>query len=139
MAILQIIIKNENELAAIAKQFLAAFPDNKLFSFQGELGAGKTTFIKALCRELGVKDNMSSPSFSIVNEYSTEKGVPIYHFDLYRLKSPQEAFDIGMEEYLYSGNYCFVEWPEKGGAILPQETVRVKITVEERQRIVSVE
>lgn len=126
-------------LQAVAKSFLADFGDKRIFAFHGELGAGKTTFIKALCTELGVKDAMSSPSFSLVNEYHDSKGNPVYHFDLYRLKSPEEAFDIGMEEYLYSGHYCFVEWPEKGGGILPEETVQVRITAAEEGRIISVD
>jgi len=123
-------------LPSVAKKFLASFPHEKIFAFHGELGAGKTTFIKALCAELGVKDAMSSPSFSLVNEYRDGNDNPIYHFDLYRLKSPQEAFDIGMEEYLYSGNYCFVEWPERGEGILPMETVHVKITVLNGERLI---
>src|ERR1044071_1379344 len=110
VAKLQLIIHSESELSSAAKKFLATFPSQKIFAFHGELGAGKTTFIKILCEQLGVKDAMSSPSFSLVNEYRDGKNNPVYHFDLYRLKNPQEAFDIGMEEYLYSGNYCFVEW-----------------------------
>ena len=97
------------DLKKIASQFLADFAPSRIFAFHGDLGAGKTTFIKAICASLGVKDAMSSPSFSLVNEYHDEKGNSIYHFDLYRLKSPEEAFEIGMEEYLYSGNYCFIE------------------------------
>jgi tRNA threonylcarbamoyladenosine biosynthesis protein TsaE len=115
------------DLDATAKEFLIDFSSSRIFAFHGELGAGKTTFIKALCAELGVKDAMSSPSFSLVNEYHDANGNPIYHFDLYRLKSPEEAFDIGMEEYLYSGNYCFVEWPERAEELLPEETVHVTI------------
>ncbi len=115
------------EIQKTAVNFLQSFPNEKIFAFQGELGAGKTTFIKALCKQLGVEDSMSSPSFSLVNEYKSKNGNPIYHFDLYRLKSAQEAFDIGMEEYLYSGNYCFVEWPERAKGILPDETVHVSM------------
>jgi tRNA threonylcarbamoyladenosine biosynthesis protein TsaE len=133
----QLQIKSESELASAAKQFLAHFPTQKIFAFHGDLGAGKTTFIKILCEQLGVKDAMSSPSFSLVNEYRDAQNNPIYHFDLYRLKSPQEAFDIGMEEYLYSGNYCFVEWPERAEEILPEETIHVFIKENNEGRIIS--
>jgi tRNA threonylcarbamoyladenosine biosynthesis protein TsaE len=128
------LVENLDGLPGIAKTFLADFSSFRIFAFHGELGAGKTTFIKALCAELGVHDAMSSPSFSLVNEYHDANGNPVYHFDLYRLKSPQEAFDIGMEEYLYSGNYCFVEWPERAEELLPEETVHVTIRVANEQR-----
>ncbi len=132
-------IADINEIQKTAIDFLKNLPNQKIFAFHGDLGAGKTTFIKALCEKLGVKDQMSSPSFSILNEYNSENGNSIYHFDLYRLKSPQEAFDIGMEEYLYSGNYCFIEWPERAEGILPKETVHVKMVVEDGRRIISVD
>ncbi|HET6991292.1 MAG TPA: tRNA (adenosine(37)-N6)-threonylcarbamoyltransferase complex ATPase subunit type 1 TsaE, partial [Bacteroidia bacterium] len=119
---MKIIIESEDHLVEVSQKLLEFFPEKRIFAFHGELGAGKTTFIKALCVELGVKDTMSSPSFSLVNEYHDGKENPVYHFDLYRLKSPEEALDIGMEEYLYSGNYCFVEWPERAPEILPEET-----------------
>ena len=120
-------VRNLSELPAAAGEFLRRYSSARIFAFHGELGAGKTTFIKALCEALGVKDTMSSPSFSLVNEYHDEKNQPVYHFDLYRLKSPQEALDIGLEEYLYSGNYCFIEWPERAEELLPGETVNVTI------------
>ena len=132
-------IADINEIQKTAIDFLKNLPNQKIFAFHGDLGAGKTTFIKALCEKLGVKDQMSSPSFSILNEYNSENGNSIYHFDLYRLKSPQEAFDIGMEEYLYSGNYCFIEWPDRAEGILPKETVHVKMVVEDGRRIISVD
>jgi tRNA threonylcarbamoyladenosine biosynthesis protein TsaE len=112
-------------LPSAAKQLLEQFPSSRIFAFHGNLGAGKTTFIKALCKQLGVKDAMSSPSFSIINEYETGTGDLVYHFDLYRLKSAEEAFDTGMEDYLYCDNYCFIEWPERAEEILPPETVHV--------------
>lgn len=125
-----------DNLDRVATKFLADFSSSRIFAFHGELGAGKTTFIKAICAELGVNDAMSSPSFSLVNEYHDKNGNSIYHFDLYRLKSPEEAFDIGMEEYLYSGNYCFVEWPERAEELLPEETVHVTIrTIGETREI----
>lgn len=124
------------DLGKVVPQFLADFSSSRIFAFHGELGAGKTTFIKAICAELGVKDAMSSPSFSLVNEYHDKNGNSIYHFDLYRLKSPEEAFEIGMEEYLYSSNYCFIEWPERAEEILPEETVHVTIrTIGETREI----
>ena len=131
-------VENLAAIPKIARTFLADFPSSRIFAFHGELGAGKTTFIKALCIELGVNDAMSSPSFSLVNEYHDTNGKPIYHFDLYRLKSPEEAFDIGMEEYLYSGNYCFVEWPERAEELLPQETVHIMIKAINGTREISI-
>jgi tRNA threonylcarbamoyladenosine biosynthesis protein TsaE len=132
-------VENLEAIPGIAKTFLSDFSSSRIFAFHGELGAGKTTFIKALCAELGVNDAMSSPSFSLVNEYHDANGKPVYHFDLYRLKSPEEAFDIGMEEYLYSGHYCFVEWPERAGELLPEETVHITITVvDDKREIVAV-
>lgn len=124
---MKLVVKTIEELPLAAETLLQQFPNARVFAFHGDLGAGKTTFIKVLCEKLGVKDAMSSPSFSLVNEYHDANGKAVYHFDLYRLKSPAEALDIGMEEYLYSGNYCFVEWPEKAAEVLPQETVQVKI------------
>lgn len=130
-------IPDIDSVPAVAAEFLQAAGSNRIFAFHGDLGAGKTTFIKALCEQLGVKDAMSSPSFSIVNEYHAY-GKSVYHFDLYRLRKPEEAFDIGMEEYLYSGNYCFVEWPEMAGEILPEETVHVFISEQNGGRVIVV-
>lgn len=124
-------------LPSVADDFLRHFSSSRIFAFHGELGAGKTTFIKALCEQLGVKDAMSSPSFSLVNEYHDANGAPVYHFDLYRLRKPEEAFDIGFEEYLYSGNYCFIEWPEKAEELLPEETVHVFVKEEGGSRMIS--
>jgi tRNA threonylcarbamoyladenosine biosynthesis protein TsaE len=126
-----------DELKLTARSFLSDFPSARIFAFHGELGAGKTTFIKALCEQLGIKDAMSSPSFSLVNEYHDAENNPVYHFDLYRLKSPEEAFDIGLEEYLYSGNYCFIEWPERARELLPEETIHVTITTTGESREIS--
>jgi tRNA threonylcarbamoyladenosine biosynthesis protein TsaE len=94
------------------------------------MGAGKTTMIKALCRELGVTDIVQSPSFSIINEYKTNRGEPIFHFDFYRIKKLEEVFDIGYEEYLYSGFYCFIEWPELMEELLPEDVIKVCIGVD---------
>ncbi|HTL80626.1 MAG TPA: tRNA (adenosine(37)-N6)-threonylcarbamoyltransferase complex ATPase subunit type 1 TsaE [Bacteroidia bacterium] len=127
-----------SELPSLAKKFLAQFSGKKIFAFHGELGAGKTTFIKTLCGELGVNDPMSSPTFSIVNEYHDAKGIPVYHMDLYRIKSAEEAMNAGVEEYLNSGKICFIEWPEVIEDILPAETVRVLITTEGETRKLAV-
>lgn len=104
---------------------------HNVFAFRGDLGAGKTTLIKALCKKFGVKDEMSSPSFAIVNEYDSEEVGQIYHFDLYRLKTPEELLDIGWEDYLYTDSMLFVEWPDKGGTFLPDDTVYIDIKVDE--------
>jgi tRNA threonylcarbamoyladenosine biosynthesis protein TsaE len=107
-----------NQIFETATELLAHFEGRNIFCFTGNLGSGKTTFITALCQSLGTTDDISSPTFSIVNEYNSEKGI-IYHFDFYRLKNLEEAMDIGFEEYIYSNNYCFIEWPEKVAGILP--------------------
>lgn len=126
-------IYTENELVK-AVQFLQAHLQNqKIFLFYGEMGAGKTTFIKAFCAALGVEDTVSSPTFSIVNEYLSPKG-KIYHFDCYRLKNQTEALDFGIEEYLYSGNYCLIEWPEKIPDLLPENYLRISIEVQPDQQ-----
>jgi tRNA threonylcarbamoyladenosine biosynthesis protein TsaE len=114
-----------------AKDFLNYHKERKFFLFYGELGSGKTTFIKALCKKLKVIDNVTSPSFSIINEYHTKDNKIIYHFDFYRIKQLEEVFDLGYEEYFYCDNYCFIEWPEKIEEILPEEIVRVKINIKD--------
>ncbi len=122
-------IENLDEIAAAAREFVDAMGDRKVFAFYGKMGAGKTTFIKAVCEELGVTDVINSPTFAIVNEYVDGRGEPIYHFDFYRIKREQEALDIGFEDYVYSGNVCFMEWPEMIENILPDDTT--KVTIEE--------
>jgi tRNA threonylcarbamoyladenosine biosynthesis protein TsaE len=113
----------------IATQVLSIAKQNRIFLFYGEMGAGKTTLIKSLCEQLGAEGQASSPTFSIINEYSGKDG-RIYHFDFYRLKTQSEALDMGYEEYFYSGDYCFIEWPEKIPDLLPQHYVEVHITEE---------
>ena len=133
----KITLTNLSQLPAIAKQLLQYFDDEKIIAFYGAMGAGKTTLIKALCEELGVKDTVSSPTFSIVNEYHTRKGEKVYHFDFYRIKSVDEAYDMGYEEYFYSKAYCFIEWPEKIGELMPLTYEKITIDVEGEKRIIT--
>jgi tRNA threonylcarbamoyladenosine biosynthesis protein TsaE len=121
-------IKDLSALQNSAKQLLEHFPQERIFALYGTMGAGKTTFIKALCRELGSRDNITSPTFALINEYSTDNGAVIYHFDFYRIKKLEEAYDLGYEDYIYSGNYCFIEWPEMIQSLLPPQIVEVKIS-----------
>jgi len=131
-------VKNISELPEAAKQILSFAQDKKIFCFYGELGAGKTTLIKVICKELKAKDSGSSPTYGLVNEYETSEGNTLYHFDFYRIKNETEAFDFGFEEYLHSGNYCFIEWPEKIERLLPKDYVKVEIEVKEGERIISI-
>lgn len=119
------------DLPEAARKFVALMDDATVYAFYGNMGAGKTTFISELCRALGVdEDDMSSPSFSIINEYrSSSTGELIYHFDLYRLENPEEAEDIGVEDYFYSGALCLLEWPERIEDMLPDDTVKVQLRV----------
>ena len=117
----------EEDIRQAAQQFVKAMGQDTVFAFYGKMGAGKTTFIKAVCEELGVEDTVTSPTFAIVNEYEAANGRPIYHFDFYRIKKVSEAYDMGREEYFYSGHPCFIEWPELIEEVLPEETVNVTI------------
>lgn len=125
---MQEIIASEDNLKAVAEAILKAYPQERVFGFYGEMGAGKTTLIKQMCNVLGVTDITSSPTFAIVNEYWTENDQPLYHFDFYRIDEPADATRIGFEEYLYSGNYCFIEWTEKVEEILQDDFVKVTIS-----------
>lgn len=121
-------LKELSEIDQLAKQIIETYPSDRIFLFYGSMGAGKTTLISALCRYLQVEDNTSSPTFSIVNEYDAPVG-PVYHFDFYRLKEEEEALDLGYEEYFYSDNYCFIEWPEKIPNLLPAAAKQIHIEV----------
>ncbi len=125
-------------LAEAARKFIDEMGENCVFAFYGKMGAGKTTFIKAICEALGVTDPVASPTFAIVNEYADAQGQPIYHFDFYRIKNLREAYDIGCEEYFYSGYPCFIEWPEMVEELLPEDAVKVTIEVlEDEARVVT--
>lgn len=128
---MKIKIKKLSDIQTAAKEFIAAIGENTVFAFYGAMGAGKTTFIKAVCEELGVAETITSPTFAIVNEYKNKEGLPIYHFDFYRINKLEEAFDFGYEDYFYSGNLCFIEWPELIEPILPENSV--KITIKEQE------
>lgn len=117
------------ELPEVAKTLIAQSGTHKVWCFYGEMGAGKTTLIKEICQQLGVIDVMSSPSFSIVNEYMDDMGDSIYHFDFYRLKQESEALDIGIEDYFYSDSYCFIEWPEKIPNLIPEAHLKISINL----------
>jgi tRNA threonylcarbamoyladenosine biosynthesis protein TsaE len=121
-------IKSLKTINKAARQFIEQIGDETVFAFNGTMGAGKTTFIKAICEELGVTETVNSPTFSIVNEYEAADGRIIYHFDCYRINKIEEALEIGVEEYLYSDNLCFIEWSENIASLLPDSVVNVEIT-----------
>ena len=131
---MQYVVNSEKELAPLAQELLNNFKEIRVFIFEGNLGAGKTTFIKTLAQALGADDELSSPSFGIVNAYKTNNNQAIYHMDCYRLKNEMEAFDIGIDEIVDSGSYCFIEWPDKIHNLLPDNYVRVRIDVSDEQR-----
>lgn len=136
---MEIIINKLEDINTAAKQFVDNMGRNKVFAFYGKMGAGKTTFIKAVCECLGVEDVITSPTFAIVNEYSSAvSGDTIYHFDFYRIKKIEEVYDMGYEEYFYSGSPCFIEWPELVEDLLPDGAVKVAISeLEDGSRVVA--
>ncbi len=135
----QYIANSIEDLAAIAEQFVKDFSEYRHFALVGEMGAGKTTFVKALCEYWGVEDAVSSPTFSIVNEYTTANGDTLFHFDLYRIEEEEEALDFGVEEYFESGAYCFLEWANQIQSLLPEDIIEINITEQKGgQRIIIV-
>jgi len=128
-----ITISSLQELDDAAARFLELAGERAVIAFSGEMGAGKTTFIQALCRKLGVRVEVNSPTFSLVNEYFTPSGNSIFHFDLYRIETPDELFDMGYEEYFYSGSLCLIEWPEKARNLIPEDALWVHITIDENE------
>jgi tRNA threonylcarbamoyladenosine biosynthesis protein TsaE len=135
---MEILIKDKRHLPAAARELLNHSADKKIFAFYGSMGAGKTTIIKALCKNLGAIDIVSSPTFTLVNEYKTSGGESLFHIDFYRIKKQEEVYDFGLEEYLTGDSYCFMEWPELVEELLPEETVRVRIIVDnDEQRVLS--
>ena len=134
---MKIKIQSLEDITSAAQKFVDEMGENCVFAFYGKMGAGKTTFIKAICEALGVKDVVASPTFAIVNEYADAAGQSVYHFDFYRIKNLREAVDIGCEDYFYSGYPCFIEWPELVEELLPEDTVKVSVEVleDESRRI----
>ena len=129
---------NQEGLNDAARTFIENIGGHRVVAFYGAMGAGKTTFIKALCEELGVREPVTSPTFAIVNEYQAQNSSTIYHFDFYRIKRLEEAYDMGFEDYLYSGHLCLIEWPELIEDLLPDDALRVRIAVEaDGSRIIS--
>jgi tRNA threonylcarbamoyladenosine biosynthesis protein TsaE len=136
---MEILIKDKRHLSVAARHLLKNSGDKKIFAFYGSMGAGKTTIIKAICESLGAMDIVSSPTFTIVNEYKTSDGKTLFHIDFYRIKKVEEVYDFGIEEYLRGDSYCFMEWPELIEELLPPETVMVRISVDDHeQRILSI-
>uniref|UniRef100_UPI0032179ACB tRNA (adenosine(37)-N6)-threonylcarbamoyltransferase complex ATPase subunit type 1 TsaE n=1 Tax=uncultured Draconibacterium sp. TaxID=1573823 RepID=UPI0032179ACB len=124
-------VNSLEELNRIAGELIKQFPEERVFAFYGKMGAGKTTFIQSICRALGSEDNVTSPTFALINEYMTKEMNSVFHFDFYRIKDIEEAFDLGYEDYIYSGDYCLIEWPEMIESLLPESLVEVKIEVQD--------
>lgn len=132
-------INSLEEYPKAAREFIEQMNGRRIFAFYGKMGSGKTTFIKSLCEEMGVTDTINSPTFAIVNEYEDREQNTIFHFDFYRIKSIAEVYNMGYEEYIYSGAYCFMEWPELVEELLPEETVRVEIEeAEDKRRVIRI-
>ena len=137
---MEIIIHDIEHIRDAAREFVQAIGQHTVFAFYGKMGAGKTTFIKAVCEELGVTEVITSPTFAIVNEYQVSNDATvIYHFDFYRIKKLEEVYDMGYEDYFYSGSLCFIEWPELIEELLPEGTVRVTIEEQEEGRSLKIE
>ncbi|MCL2097709.1 MAG: tRNA (adenosine(37)-N6)-threonylcarbamoyltransferase complex ATPase subunit type 1 TsaE [Bacteroidales bacterium] len=135
-----LVINRLEELPAVARRLLPLISRHNVVAFYGAMGAGKTTLVKALCEAMGVSNMVNSPTFALVNEYRLPSGEPVYHFDFYRINKMEEVFDMGYEDYFYSGHLCLIEWPELIEALLPEQTLRLRIEAGENgQRIVSCE
>ena len=128
---MEIKIQDIEHIREAAREFIEHIGERRVFAFYGKMGAGKTTFVKAICEELGVEDVITSPTFAIINEYTSAKDDTIFHFDFYRIKKLEEVYDMGYEDYFYSGALCFIEWPELIEEILPDDAVRVNIIEQE--------
>ena len=137
---MKLLLKDLSDIDIIAKKFIENMGARNVFAFYGEMGAGKTTLIKAICNALDVNETVTSPTFAIINEYKRSNGEPIFHFDFYRIKDMEEAYDFGYEDYFYSGQLCFIEWPELIEPLLPENVVKVQIVIEDNgQRSISVD
>jgi len=132
-------VDNLEALQEVAQGIVENYGDKSIFAFYGPMGAGKTTLIKMICNTIKVKETVNSPTFAIINEYTTLENKPIYHFDFYRINKIEEAFDIGYEEYFYSGHYCFIEWPEKIESLLPSQFVKIRIRFIDETREISID
>ncbi len=130
----QFVVHSKEELKKVAEELVPLINHRPVVTFKGKMGAGKTTLIKELCKVLQVTDNVTSPTFALVNEYATMSGKPIYHFDFYRINNTEEIYDLGYEEYLYSGNFCFIEWPEQAEDVLLPDVLKVIIEVDSKNR-----
>ena len=135
---MKFIVNCIKELNKVAKTIIESIDEKNVICFYGKMGVGKTTLIKDICSELGVKDNVTSPTFSIVNEYISFEGKSVFHFDFYRIEDEREALDLGYEEYFYKNSLCFVEWPEKIKSLIPNNVLNVKILVDKETRIIEI-
>lgn len=135
---MQLRINNLTDIEKVAADFIELIGDHRIFAFYGDMGAGKTTFINSVLKVMGIKDHSSSPTFSIVNEYLSDNHGTVYHFDFYRIEDEMEALDIGIEDLIYGDDFCFMEWPERIENLLPQHTVNINITIENKCRILDI-
>ena len=135
---MKIVVNCISELNEISQSIINQIGDKNIICFYGEMGVGKTTLIKLICEKLGVKDNVSSPTFSVVNEYILSDDQSVFHFDFYRIEKEEEAFDMGYEDYFYNGDLCFIEWPEKVKSIIPEDIMRIDLTKNKDQRIIEI-
>jgi tRNA threonylcarbamoyladenosine biosynthesis protein TsaE len=135
---MKIIVNCISELKSVALQLIQYKKNKNIICFYGEIGVGKTTFIKEICKNLLVDDNVSSPTFSIVNQYKTKENKIIYHFDFYRLENEEEAYDMGYEEYFFQNDLCLIEWPEKIEGLIPEDIIKVILTKKGEQRIIEI-